>query len=82
MTPLKTYSFPIEGNPEEMLEKFRDKLQKKSLTVAGDVNSGMVSGFGFKATYSFSLQNSNLTIDVLEKPSIIPWSILDEKIKP
>ncbi len=80
MTPLKTYSFPIEGNPEEMLEKFRNKLQSKGLAVEGDVNNGMVSGFGFKANYS--QQNMNLTIDVLEKPSIIPWSILDEKMKP
>lgn len=80
MTPMKTYSYPIEGNPEEMLEKFRNKIQSKGLAVEGDVNSGMVSGFGFKATYS--LQESNLTIDVLEKPSIIPWSLLDEKMRP
>ncbi|HNX75436.1 MAG TPA: hypothetical protein PLM07_02320 [Candidatus Rifleibacterium sp.] len=80
MTSLKTYSYPVEGNPGEMLEKFRNKIQSKGLAVEGDVNSGMVSGFGFKATYS--LLNSNLTIDVLEKPAIIPWSMLDEKMKP
>ena len=80
MTSLKTYSYPVEGNPGEMLEKFRNKIQSKGLAVEGDVNSGMVSGFGFKATYS--LLNSNLTIDVLEKPAIIPWSLLDEKMKP
>ena len=80
MTSLKTYSYPVEGNPGEMLEKFRNKIQSKGLAVEGDVNSGIVSGFGFKATYS--LLNSNLTIDVLEKPAIIPWSLLDEKMKP
>ncbi len=80
MTPIKTYSYPITGNPEEVLEKFRNRIQSKGLNVDGDINSGVVSGFGFKATYS--LQESNLTIDVFEKPSIIPWSVLDEKMRP
>lgn len=80
MTTLKTYSYPIEGNPVEMLEKFRNKIQSKGLDVEGDINNGMVSGFGFKATYS--VQESNLTIEVLEKPSMIPWSLLDDKMKP
>ncbi|HNS09514.1 MAG TPA: hypothetical protein PKN29_07425 [Candidatus Ozemobacteraceae bacterium] len=80
MTPLKTYSYQIDGNPDEMLEKFRNKFQTKGLQLDGDINNGTVSGFGFKATYS--LRDQNLTIDVHEKPALIPWAMLDEHLKP
>lgn len=80
MSPLKTYSYQIDGNPEMVLGNFRNKIQSKGLNVEGDVKSGTVSGFGFKATYS--LQDQSLTIDVHEKPALIPWAMLDEHMKP
>ena len=61
----------------EQLESIRTRLSVNGVQITGD--SGEIEQQGCKLSYSYD--GSNLTVNVLHKPFMIPESAVENKIK-
>jgi hypothetical protein len=49
------------------------------LRLTGDTEKGLIKGLGIEAHYL--LQEDLLTVKILRKPLLLPWSMLEQKLR-
>ncbi|HFD11944.1 MAG TPA: hypothetical protein ENJ32_05705 [Crenotrichaceae bacterium] len=74
----KSFTYTINENPQEILNKVRLIASEKGIDVSGDHQKGQLSGQGINADYV--MQDSTLTITVQKKPMIVPWSMVEKMV--
>ncbi len=74
----KIFSFPVTGDPQQLISKVKQVASEKGIDVSGDHQQGSLSGQGVNADYL--LEDSILTITVQKKPLIVPWTMVEKMV--
>ncbi|MFH0922160.1 MAG: hypothetical protein V1913_17590 [Fibrobacterota bacterium] len=78
-----TFTLTIK-NPEKRLAEGKAAAEKVGVRLEGDVTGGTISGQSplgsVKATYR-ALGNDLYQIEVLEKPFLVPMSMVEQKVR-
>jgi len=74
-----TFSIPINGTPEDVLNKAKNLMQSQGGTFEGDTSSGnfQVSVFGSTITGSYTVVGQEMSIIIEDKPFLIPCSTIE-----
>ncbi len=75
----KSIKVRIVDHPEELIIKARHAAEKHGLRLTGDTEKGLIKGLGIEAHYL--LQEDMLTVKILRKPLLLPWSMLEQKLR-
>ena len=74
---MQTYTYEVE-NISTTLDSIRKKASEKNAIVDGDNSAGTITGNGITSNYS--VEGNTISITVTEKPSFIPWEIVEKKL--
>lgn len=74
----KTFTYTISEDPHQIINKVKLIASEKGIDVSGDHHQGRLSGKGMSADYL--MEGSTLTITVLKKPMIVPWSMVETMV--
>ena len=69
----------ITDHPNELIIKAKQAAEKHGLRFTGDAEKGLIIGFGIEAHYL--LQKDMLTINVLRKPLLLSWTVVEQKVR-
>ena len=75
----KSIKVRILDHPEELILKARYAAEKHGLRLTGDTEKGLINGLGIEAHYL--LQEDILTVKILRKPLLLPWTLLEQKLR-
>ncbi len=73
------FEITLEHPAEQLITKLTDAAGQAGWSFDGDVNSGTFAGDGVKGEYACDGQV--LKINLLEKPFIAPWSLVENKLR-
>ncbi len=68
----------LDAPPEKTLQSVRQMARSFGGSVAGDLTGGTFSGKGISGSYR--IHDGNIIITVEEKPFLLPWTVIKEKI--
>jgi hypothetical protein len=73
------FSIPINGSPEDVLNKAKNLMQSQGGTFEGDTNSGnfQVSVFGSTIAGSYTVVGQDMSIVIDDKPFLVPCSTIE-----
>lgn len=74
---MKTYKYEV-ADVATTLDSIRKKASEKNGVVKGDSTSGTITGNGI--TSSYTIEGNSISITVTEKPSFIPWELVEKKL--
>lgn len=69
----------INHPPHQLFEQLQLLVQQNDLLLEGDPLNGRLWGKGLEATYM--LEEQILSITILQKPWIVPWSVVEGLIE-
>ena len=75
----KSFEFPINSTPEELLTKVKKAAAEHGANFTGDARSGRFSGSGVEGEYR--IEEGKAIVTVTTKPFIAPWSIVESTIR-
>ena len=75
----KSIKVKIVVHPDELITKAKQAAEKNGLRFTGDTKKGLINGYGIEAHYF--LQEDVLTVKILRKPLLLPWSMLEQKLR-
>ena len=78
-----SFSFKIELNPAEVIEKVKSKIESEDGTFDGDANEGnfnLSTPVGAIAG-NYSVSNNELKIDITKKPMMLPCGMIESELK-
>lgn len=75
----KSIKVRIDDHPDELIIKARHAAEKHGLRLTGDTEKGLIKGLGIEAHYL--LQEDMLTVKILRKPLLLPWALLEQKLR-
>ena len=64
--------------PAELIKKARHLADQNGFRFSGDTEKGLINGSGIEAHYL--LNEDELTINILKKPSLMSWSGVEKKV--
>lgn len=69
----------LPGPADEVYEKLKGMCTQFGIDFNGDVCNGEAEGKGFHLKYD--IEGEDVTIEVLKKPTLVPWAMLEKQIK-
>ena len=75
----KTFKFALKDDPEMLIKSAKELAPQNGIFFEGDARSGTFSGHGLNGNYS--IENNTMILTISEKPLIIPWSLIEMKLK-
>ncbi|MBU2570084.1 MAG: hypothetical protein KJ725_08615 [Gammaproteobacteria bacterium] len=75
----KSIQLKIIEKPEDLIHKAKQAAENYDLQFLGDIEQGIIKGFGIEADYM--LQEDILTITVFRKPILISWATVEQKVR-
>ena len=77
-----SFTFNLELNPAEVVEKVKSKIESEGGTFAGDSNKG---NFNLPTPVgaiegNYSVDNNQLKIDITKKPMMLPCSMIESEL--
>jgi hypothetical protein len=77
------FSFPIQGNPADILQKARAAVTGQGGTFEGNEQSGQfnLTVFGSTITGSYSVAGSQMDILISDKPFLLPCVTIEGFLK-
>ncbi|HBA65244.1 MAG TPA: hypothetical protein DCZ48_03525, partial [Methylococcaceae bacterium] len=75
----KSIQLKIIEKPEDLIHKAKQAAENYGLQFLGDIEQGIIKGFGIEADYM--LQEDILTITVFRKPILISWATVEQKVR-
>lgn len=76
---MKSFEVKLKLKAEEVVAKAKAASKSNGVTMEGDHSKGHFNGQGVEGNYH--IEGSTLTIRITKKPLIVPWSLLETKIK-
>ncbi len=62
-----------------LMARVREAAQQNGMLLTGDANAGQFSGSGVEGHYS--IVGDRLAIDITKKPLILPWRVIEHKVR-
>jgi hypothetical protein len=97
VVPLRKHAHPLEeddmakhsfsvgfmGTPVETVAKAKAAIEKFGGTFTGDATKGdlVASTPAGKVKGSYSVEGQTITINITDKPFIVPWSMIEAQIR-
>ena len=75
----RSFSMSIAEDPESLILRAQVLAGKHDFVLRGDMTEGHFSGKGIDGTYQ--LEGSVLNITVLRKPRLLPWLVVEIKLR-
>lgn len=75
----KSFEFQLKRNPDELIVKAREAARSNGIHFEGDGQTGRFAGLGIEGSYL--VLEKTLSIQVAKKPLIMPWSMIEAKLK-
>lgn len=75
----RTFSGTLPLPADELMEKLQELCDQYSIDFQGDECRGEAQGKGFHLSYE--IEGEDYTINVLKKPMVVPWSLLESQMK-
>lgn len=75
----KTFEVNTNKDPQTLVSEAKEIASQNNATLQGDANSGSFSGKGVEGSYE--VEGSTVRITVTDKPSLVPWSSVESRIK-
>ncbi|MDP2903452.1 MAG: hypothetical protein Q8N96_10150 [Methylovulum sp.] len=75
----KSIKLKIDHAPNELIIKAKQAAEKHGLLFTGDAKKGLIKGFGIEAHYL--LQEDMLTVNILRKPLLVSWALVEQKVR-
>lgn len=76
---MKSFEVKLKSSAEEVVAKAKTAAKSNGVAMEGDQSKGRFNGQGVEGQYH--IEGSTLTIKITKKPLIVPWSLLETKIK-
>ena len=76
---MKSFQVKLKLKAEEVVEKAKAASKSNGVAMEGDHSKGHFNGQGVEGNYH--IEGSTLKISITKKPLIVPWSLLETKIK-
>ena len=74
-----TFKIPLKVAKEDVLDHIESTLPEHGLTLVRTDDGARISGRGFKGCVRFA--GRDMVIEVTDKPFIVPWSLVESKLK-
>lgn len=74
-----TFKIPLKFPKEDVLEHIETTLPEHGLKLVRTDNGARISGRGFEGLVRFA--GSDMVVEVTDKPFIVPWSLVEAKLK-
>jgi len=75
----KQFSVKLAGDAHVAVAKFQATAARHEVFFSGDHKSGEFSGKGIEGRYG--INGDNLTIHIDKKPALIPWAMIESKVR-
>lgn len=75
----QSFSIKLNSDPAAVFAKFQATAAKNDVSCSGNQNAGQFSGSGIQGSYS--LVGNELTVTIDKKPMLIPWSVVESKVR-
>ena len=75
----KHFSVKITGDAQAAVAKFKSTAKKNDVLLEGDHLAGQFNGKGIEGRYD--INGDILTIYIEKKPVLIPWSLIEAKVR-
>ena len=75
----KQFSVKFKGDAGAAVAKFKATAEKNDVLLNGDHRAGQFSGKGIEGRYDIS--GDDLTIIIEKKPLLIPWALIEAKVR-
>jgi hypothetical protein len=79
MSRTKTFAFPLSHEPAAVIEKARKAAAGNGVRFEGDEQQGRFAGHGVEGSYA--IKEAQLTIQIVRKPIIMPWSMIESSMR-
>jgi len=75
----RTFTLNFTADPENLLQQAKELAARVGILFDGDNHHGTFSGQGVAGEYH--IDNRKMMLTISEKPLIIPWSLIETKLK-
>lgn len=75
----KTFTFPINTPPEQLLARAQRLAAEHGATLNGDHTCGSLSASGAEGFYWVC--GNTVTVEIAKKPFYAPWGVVEKKIR-
>lgn len=78
-----SFSLPITGSPEEVLNKARSAVQGQGGSFNGDTTSGnfKVTVFGNTIAGNYTVSGDNMNVEITDKPFLLSCGMIESYLK-
>lgn len=75
----KTIQITLSSDPARLIENIKNMAGQNGIDFRGDHHAGTFSGNGVEGEYS--IHGNLLSLNILKKPLIIPWTMVESIIR-
>jgi hypothetical protein len=76
---MKSFDVPLKLDPKEIIAKAKVAAKESGVQMEGDEIKGFFKGHGIEGHYSIA--KDILAIEITKKPMIMPWSLIETKLR-
>ena len=77
----RTFRVNTTERPSALVARVQEGIKKYGADFKGDATSGSFSAKGVKGTYTYSIQDRAVTVTITDKPSVIPWGLVESLVR-
>ena len=75
----KSFEFKLHSDPDDVIAKARLAARDNGVNFEGDGQTGHFAGHGIEGSYL--ILEDTLSLKILRKPFIMPWSLIESSLR-